>query len=399
MKKKYTRTIAGLILCAAVICYAVFSINSVGENMQYLIPAPQMQSGDAVPPGQDDTQAVQPDPNAAVKTLWESLKTQAEEWSGVMRAYTLTGIMEGASFTSDIGETKQARLNALGESAFAVVPQYLLFGRLLHPEELKNGGKVILLDEKLALALFQISQPIGRTVTFNGTDYQVMGVLRNGKKVGDSEEYSAYVPLSTLYGESVQLDALMVNAVPKKGVGARSSFQAVTSAWTSGGTVIDLGKEAMGNKMPVRILLFWLGLSLVLRAISWWNGHFLAFFADYKKRLVSSYAIRLFPRLMTGILILSAGYGVLAFAASYLIQFVVEPVYTFPEWVPAILVEWEDIQTAFWKVWQGAAKMRELRSPEIIRMQFFGMLLGWFSAGFAVLATKLMNKLFRKRDA
>ena len=403
MKEKKLRGFLALFVCAVVLVLTAVSIAAVGQDLQYLIPAPKMEAKQQ----QDDQQQNETDeqeettqkPNQAALTLWESLQTKAEKWPGMIKAYTLSGILEKASLISDIKETKQARLTALGENAFELTPKYLHFGRLFYPEELKKGGPVMLLDEKLALALFKISQPIGRTVTIGEVDFTVIGITRHAKSVGDSEDYGAYVPLAYLWDKEIQLQAMQVTVRPIPGAGARSAFATDMEALSPGGTMIDLGKEAMGAMLPVRVLLFFMGTALFFKILGLWNKQFRQFFADYKQRLARQYAVKLMPRLILGILALALGYGVLTMLISWLITYLVAPVYTFTEWVPAILVEWKDIQTAFWQVWQGAARLQELRSPELMRIRYFAMLTAWFSAGAAVSITILWVRWWAKRDA
>ena len=392
MKKIRIRGLLGILVCAVALLFSGLQINAVGNDLQYLIPAPKMEPNQQDQAGDDGSQeeeAPLPVPNSAAKALWESLQTAGEDWSGTMSAYTLGGIVEMASFTSDTEETKQARLTALGEKAFILEPQYLLFGRLFYPEELEKGADVILLDEQLALALFKISEPIDRTVTLNGKDFRVIGILRHARKVGDSEDYGAYIPLASVWDKEIQLQALQVNARPIPGAGARAKFASAMATWQAGGTLIDLGKEAMGAMLPLRVLLFFIGSVVFFRLLGWWNGQFRRFFEDYRSRLVREYAIRLMPRLSLGLIGLALGYGALALGAATLIEYIVAPVYTFTEWIPAVLVEWKDIQTAFWQVWQSAAQLTELRSPEFSRIRFFAMIVAWASAGAAVSLTAL----------
>ncbi len=398
MKEKKLRGFLALFVCAAVLIGSAISIFAVGQNLQYLVPAPQMEPAQQMDPQDDQQDQTPAKPNGQVLSLWESLKSTAEKWSGIMETYTLSGIVEKASMTSDTNETKQARLTALGENAFRLSPEYLHFGRLFYPEELQKGAEVILLDEMLALALFKISQPIGRTVTISSVDFTVVGILRHVKSVGDSEDYGAYVPLANLWDKEIQLQALQVTAKPIPGAGARSTFATDMENWKFGGTLIDLGKEGMGAMLPVRVLLFFAGAALFFRLLKLLNGQFMHFFSDYKQRLALEYAVRLMPRLLIGILALAIGYGALAALISWLITYLVEPVYTFTEWVPAILVEWKDIQSAFWLVWQGASKLQELRSPELNRIRFFGMLTAWFSAGAAVAMTMLWVRWWSRRE-
>ena len=71
----------------------------------------------------------------------------------------------------------------------------------------------------------------------------------------------------------------------------------------------------------------------------------------------------------------------------------VEPVYTFPEWVPAILVEPKDIQAAFWNVWQKPAAAAEWRTPELLRLRFYRELMGWSAGAAALLTGSLWGRL------
>ncbi len=410
MMKKCVRCLLALAVCAAVIVWAWVQTSAAGSDLQYLIPAPRMvpatqpdktgtdeAGGDPAAGNETGENARAALPNQATITLKENLQSLATGWAGVMQTYTMSGLLEAASLTADTGETKQARLTALSENAFVLEPEYLLFGRLFYPEELKGGCDGILLDEKLALALFKISQPIGRTVTVSGRDFSVVGILRHGKKVGDAEDYGAYVTLSGLRDLEIQLQALQVTARPLPGAGARAQFGKDMEQWSAGGTLIDLGKERMGALMPVRVLLFGLGCAAFFSLLRLWNRMFRRFFADYRTRLQNQYAVRLLPRLLLGVATLAVGYGVLAFGAALLVGYIVAPVYTFTEWVPAVLVEWKDIQTAFWNVWQGAASLMELRSPQLIRIRYFAVVTAWASAFAAVTLAILAARLKANR--
>ena len=95
--------------------------------------------------------------------------------------------------------------------------------------------------------------------------------------------------------------------------------------------------------------------------------------------------MNLLPQLVGMILLFCLGYGGAAALAAMLMNYIIQPVYTFPEWIPAVLVEWEDIAAAFWKVWQTSATLRELRSPEILRLRYFTLLIQGCSAAAGVL--------------
>ena len=394
MRKKPWRKLVLLLLLAAAMTYCVLAVNGVGNQLQYLIQAPAPSSASNMA----ETDEEQPQPNKGLMDQAEQLDSVMEGLSGNVSAYTLTGIVDRQSFQSDIGNGVQGRLELLGENAFAVRPKYLRYGRLFFPEELKKGADVILLDEQLALQLFNIGDPLERTVTVAGKEYRVIGILRHQKQVGDLNDAGAYIPLMSAVSTELTVDALMVTATPIAGTGASVAFKSAMQGWHSDGTMIDLGKESMGAKLWLRLLLFLCGMTLTLRAVRFLNRRVHDVLRDNSERLKSSYAIRLMPRFTAQTLVLGVGYLLCAGAAAVLMQYVIEPVYTFPEWIPAVLVEWEEIANAFWKCWQTPATLMELRSPEFMRLRFFGLMIQLASAACGITLALLYGRLRTREE-
>lgn len=393
MQKKPWRKLILLLLLSAALTYCVLAVNSVGNQLQYLVeaPGPEQEKTDT---GSNETQQ----PNKSLIERGEQLKSAMEGLSGNVSAYTLTGVVDQQSLQSDIGNGAQGRLELLGENSFALRPKYLRYGRLFFPEELEQGADVMLLDEQLALLLFNIGDPLERTVTLAGKEYRVIGIVRHQKQVGDLTDAGAYVPLASVASLELTVDALMVNAQPIAGTGASVAFKSAMDSWQSGGNMIDLGKESMGAKLWLRLLLFLSGMTLTLRAVRFLNQRVHDALRDDKERLKSSYAIRLMPRFTGQVLVLGVGYLLCAGVVALLMQYLIEPVYTFPEWIPAVLVEWEEIATAFWKCWQTPATLVELRSPEFMRLRFYGLMIQLTSAGCGVTLALLYGRLRTREE-
>lgn len=389
MKKKASWW-QNVLLAAFVIALAfgAWQADQVGDHLQYLVMPPDLV--EVTPPSSEDSETT-PAPmttNRGIVDAIESLKNRVTEWETTMECWTVGGVMEKRSLSCDV-ESVAARVELMGENGLLLHPLFLREGRLFYPDELKNGEKVILLDEQLALALFNYPYPVGRELSLEGITYRVIGVVRHTKQVGDLTDYGAYVPLMSILDASVTLDALQVEAKPRKGTGASVSFQ-LAEKWGSevigkSGTYHDLGKESMGARLWLRVLLFVAGMTLCLRAIRWLNGKVAYYGKRYRQQLQHKYAIRLMPELIGVILLFAAGYGLSIGCLGLLMYYIIQPVYTFPEWIPTILVEWKDIGTAFWKVWQVPAVMVELRSPEILRLRWLDLLIKGCSAGAAVL--------------
>ena len=379
MKMKKTPWWQAVLLAAfaAALAFGAYSVSQVGNHLQYLIAPPhklQTSGGEETPVK----------PNEPVAQWYAALKDVAEEWDSTMEAWTLGGVMENASLSAEGGGT-QGRVTVMGENGTTLHPLQLRFGRNFFPEELRDGAHVIILDEQAALALFRISDPIDRKVTVQGVEYRVIGVARHRKQVGDLTDYGAYIPLMSVIDQDITLDALQVEAAPRIGVGASVSFSTVCGTWQQGGTVIDLGKEGMAATLWLRVLLCLAGATALLRLIGWLNGQVRSYAKQYRQQLQVRYALSLMPQLAGMILLFCLGYGGAAALAAVLMNVIIQPVYTFPEWIPAVLVEWEDIAAAFWKVWQTSATLREMRSPEILRLRYFTLLIQGCSAATGVL--------------
>lgn len=388
MKKKITWWQTVLLLAFGVaLCFASWQIGAVGNHLQYLFPAPA-----PVQPQSSDDGSEQAKPNQAIADLEESFAGLTEEWQGMMRHWTLDGVIERADFSGS-SDSAQGRLYLMGEKGMLLHPLYLLSGRIFLPEELSRGEKVILLDEQLALKLFRISEPIDWEVELAGEKYRVVGVVRHSKQVGDLTDYGAYIPLNSVLDTMLTLDVLQVEAEPLPGVGAAVAFSNTMQSWQQGGTTIDLGKEGMAAALWLRVLGFIVGMTAVLRFVRWLNHRVSYYGRRYRQQLRLKYASRLMPELIGAILLFTLGYGAAALLAALVMNEIIQPVYTFTEWIPAVLVEWEDIADAFWKVWQLPAVMRELRSPELLRLRWLTLMVQGCSAGAGLVLALWYAKL------
>ncbi|MDD2647264.1 MAG: ABC transporter permease [Eubacteriales bacterium] len=388
-KRKLNKSGIWLVVIGAVLAlYAAMSVWSLPDTLQYMVLSPAVTESEKTVEGQ----AVKVRSNEDVKALAEALKKSAEnEWAGVIERYSLSSSAPSASLSGDKGGGASTALVAAGSDYFTIYPKLLIAGRLIYPEELKNGANVILLNEKLALSIFQMTAPIGRKVTLGETEYRVVGVLREQKGVGDLSVNMAYVPLASLYTVDFTLETLTVTAVPFPAQGALSNFASTVSSWKQGGDVYSIQKEKMRSLLSLRYLLCAAWLFFTIWALKIVNALLLNWLDRYRGRLLHQYALRLAPQTFGGCAVLFALYAVCAVSFVFMVQFALEPVYTFPEWIPTVLVEPEDIVAAFWNVRDMSSKTVELRSPQLIRLRFFAML-ARFAVMF-VLGGGLMNRL------
>ncbi len=373
MKKKFRGLVVLLLIFLGVMTYSLIQVNGVGSTLQYVVSPPELQQADT---SGSDSDANKVQPNQGLKDWQESLETAAEDMSEAIAKWTMGGVIQSTTVSNATEEASgDARIDLLGENAFAVHPRYILYGRTFYDEELKNGDKVIMVDEQLALKLYSVADPIDRTVLLNGEAYRIVGVVRHEKRVGDYMDMGAYIPLMSLVSQSIQPTAIVVEATPISGSGANVTFTNTMKQWKEGGTVIDLGKETMAATLWLRVLIFLVGFVIVMRVIKRLNREVAAYHRQYQAELQKTYAVRLMPQLMLRIVLFAVGYVICAGGLALLVNYLIRPVYTFTEWVPTVLVEWSDITTAFWNVWQTPATVLEFRTPELLRLRFFTVVL------------------------
>ncbi len=380
-----------LIIFLGVMTYGVVQVKSVGSNLQYVVASPALQQGGSA--GESENTAAGVKPNQSLKEWKESLDSLEDDLSQGVSAWTMGGVIQSTTVTDAKGEnSSDARIDLLGENAFTVHPRYLLYGRTFYDEELKNGDKVVMLDEQLALKLYAVADPIDRTVIINEEEYRIVGIVRHTKQVGDFADMGAYIPLMSLLSQNIQPTAIVVEATPISGAGANVTFTNAMKQWHQGGTVIDLGKETMAATLWLRFFLFLMGFVVTLRVIKRLNREVTMYHKSYHAQLQNVYASRLMPQLVGHIVLYAIGYMLCAGALALLVNYLISPVYTFPEWVPTVLVEWDDIATAFWNVWQTSATTIEFRTPELLRLRFFTVLLEACTACVSMIVVFLYAK-------
>ena len=361
-------------ICILVLGYAMIQIQQVGSALQYLMIAPE--------PVQLQENGIAS--NIAIQNSFERVKDVSENWGNVLTAWSMDGIQEKGTVAGN-DKAVQARVTMLGPDSIPLRQLLIRFGRSIYPEELDAGSRVILLDEQLALALFRVAEPIDREVTFSGETYRVVGIVRHSLRVGDTMDYGAYLPLKSILNMGCQVDGLCISGIPVPGSGAGVAFESMLSQLFPGGTLIDLGKESLGAWLWLRMLLGLLGLYGLFRLgkeIAVRSGLMIS---NLRLKLQASYALRLMPWMAGQILMLAGMTAVAILFFAMIMLFVLEPVYTFPEWVPSVLVEWSDIQSTFWSVWKKFSVMQEMRTPELMRLRFFTLVIDGFSALAGVL--------------
>ena len=390
------------LLALTVALYALFSLNAIPSQFQYLwlAPAP-VSNATAAPDSAATTDNTSPAAiaNTGMRDARLGMADLKEALSGACEPTTLYAIADGMSVIAnqDNATAVTARLEAIDDGAYALKPLVLKSGRLIYTDEFQTGTKVALVDEKLAVALFNYAEPTGRSLLLNGETYRIVGIVNDHRQVGDHWEYALYVPYRAVEKSALTMTALCIQTKPVPGAGGWAAFESATAALGKQGTCLSLTKEKMNAALPLRTLACLFGFMLVFFGLRVLTARSVTLYRAYRLRLREQYAIRLMPWVLSRGLPLLVGFAACAFAFAQLFLQLVAPVYTFPEWIPKVLVEPNDIAAAFWNVWQKQASLMELRSPELLQARFYQTLMGWACGALVltggVLATRLGDAL------
>ena len=378
-KKRKTRgkwlLALGALLMAAGLCMLALQ----PSVLQYCIVAPTDEAAPE-PSGQEaagqEAQTAKQE-SGALKALYDAWQTRVgEDLSEVLSAASIAARDYGFALSGE-GGSATATLTAVGESWFAVYPRYLVSGRLMTQQELKNGDRLIVLDEPLAFKLFPTADPIGRELTIGTERYEVIGVVRYRRSVGEYEQYQAYIPYTSAAEDRLPMEIVEVCGAALPQSGASRAFEDAAENWQAGGTFTDTDKEAMRGGIVARALAIALGLYLILYLLRRLNRRTAGLGADIRARLRREYFRDMLPGLLPRFGLLALGYAALLAAAYGVLTLAIEPMYVFTEWIPDVLVELSSITERFWQLTSAAAAPTAIRTKEYAEVRFWSGLVRW----------------------
>ena len=370
---------------AALQLAAVLMLLSVDPLLEFTMPAPDVRHIAATEnrPAHLDT---------GLKPLIEAREDIEEQLGEAVTALSVSALRAGTEVSGN-GTGARAALRAVDLRWLETCPRQLASGRWMDSGELKRGARVAVLDEDLAFALFGSEGAVGKEIEVAGARCEVIGTLHHRRGVGETEAFSAYIPLALADAQGVQLDVITMHALSAVSSGLEQSFaDAMRSAWGAG-EAHNLRKERMGALLMTRLLLFAFGMAALFRLlrrfaalVRRWRERIAALRArSYARRWLGPAALRGFAALLLAVLLLAAAYALLSFA--------IAPVYTFTEWVPESLVSLSALRAVFWDRTAAAARVLSVRTAESARIAFWGTLARTGAASL-LLGLALVRKKF-----
>ena len=396
MKRRFRISIlllAGILLLGA----GLAGLASVRSVMQYAF-LPSAGSGTGMPGQEGETPKASAETGTSMLLFYdESLKDMTASFPRL----TLYGIKAGVTLGTEAG-AKQGNVTvyAIGPSWYEVYPTRLRGGRPIVRPDMENRADVIMLDEKTAFRLFHSAETEGKTILLGDEgekkEYELVGAADHSRRIGETGEYAAWVPLDQLADCDMMVAAAPVDEVnrfPVFETQARTAFGSYGA-----GTAIDISKEKSRAMLPLLLVFTVLAIWLLKRWIRWLAGFAKERFQKVKAESKRRYTLPLLPyaagQLLPVFLLfaatLAACYGVAVLAVS--------PMKVFPEWIPDALGEYDSWISRFWALATDAARPVSLRTPELIEVQFYGNLILWGTLLILLRAAKKTLTGFGRKD-
>lgn len=158
-------------------------IQAVPGTFQHVYAAPQPVAAEE---GAQET-------NGGLREARLKTRELETELEGACEDATLYALAQPAAVSvPDGGKSASTRLVGVEESWFYLNSPVLLNGRLLYPDECIYGERVALVDEQLAVALFQYAEPLGEEIEVAGQRYRIVGVIKAGQARGRPDGTTAF---------------------------------------------------------------------------------------------------------------------------------------------------------------------------------------------------------------
>ena len=344
-KKKRRGMLAVLLGLVLTVCGGALTL-TVGGRLEYILPAPAAtQEG------------------GELNALYEEAKKQMASIADSITAGAVGARAQGVNLSAE-AQSAEATVYAVGSGYFDVTHETLLDGRLISEADVKRAENVVVIDERMALSFFAGNEPVGQTVTLSGLDYEVAGVIkaerlnyevagviRTSRRLGETDEHVAYIPITAASANALAMQTVELTAqTADKTTGSAILMENTLKTWQPGGSFYNYDKLALGAAMPIRWAVLFVGVALLLSLLARLNAAAWGRVCLYADRLKTRYARDMLGGMIGSVLLMLLGYAALAGAAFALAKFSIDPLYVFTEWVPEVLVELSSIAKRFWSL-------------------------------------------------
>ena len=380
MGKRKHRGVLLMALGAVLMLTGAVLTAQVKGGLQYILPAPAASKD-----------------GGELEDLYEAGQKQLAGMADTLKDYGIGARKQGASLSKPAGTALDTVVYAVGEGYFDAVHETLIAGRTISHADVQKAEDVIVLDERAALAMFPGDDPLGKEVELDGKTFEVAGVIRADRRLGERDEHICYIPITTASRSGMRMQTVEVNAHGTTAQGSSILMKDTLSAWKPGGSFYDFDKLALGAVMPMRWLLLFAGAAFLLSLLSRMNAFTWGRLVYYNDQLKTRYARDMAAGMAGSLFLTVLGYVLLGAAAFLLAKFSIEPLYVFTEWVPEVVVELSSLQSRFWSLNDANAQAVRYVSSRLCQMEMGQGFLRWgllaALAGLALHGIPWLNRL------
>ena len=309
--------------------------------------------------------------------LYEGGTEQLAGMSDVLTASSIGARLQGTNITAGEGKSIEVTLYAVGAGYFDVIHEQLLQGRFISETDVRRANRVIVLTDAAALALFPGDDPEGRSVTLGGVQYEVAGVIRGGRRIGETDEHVAYIPITAAGEAKLTMQTVELLAKGVDEIGSSILMRDTLRAWRPGGSFYTVSKLKLGAAMPLRWLLLIVGCKLLMALLRRLNALAWGRVCHFAQELRLRYALHLLPAMAASAFVCLLGYAALAGATFLLARFSIAPLLVFTEWVPEVIVELSSLARRFWALNAANAAAARYVCREVCAVELGQGLLHW----------------------
>ena len=381
--------LVGILLLGA----GLIGLTTVPDVLQYAFLPSSVSNTETMLPAEttedDSSIAAEPankKPAVSTTPLYDLYIKAAENMGELFPKLTMHGVKAGVSLEVEGIEPQSVYLYSLGPHWNEVYYPNVVKGRILGTTDAEEALEVVVLDEETAFKFYRDVDPIDQLVTYGGKKLEVAGVAPHSKKLGETGDFAAWVPLDQL----TDADLLILSAPAKSG-DLFPAFKKYAESVCGKGTAIDLSQEKFRALMPLVLVLVIVVIWLMKRWIRRLTG-FIRVQVEkirverqhsYPKKLIPYAALQMLPVVLLIVLTIAVCFGVAVVA--------MKPMQIFPEWVPETLGEYEPWVARFWQLVNVSAQPITMKTPELAEVQFWSSLILWGT--FVILLRAAKNTL------
>ena len=253
-KKKRRGMLAVLLGLVLAVCGGALTL-TVGGRLEYILPA---------------SAATQE--GGELNALYEDAQKQMASIADSITAGAVGARAQGVNLSAE-AQSAETTVYAVGSGYFDVTHETLLDGRLISEADVKRAENVVVIDERMALSFFAGNEPVGQTVTLSGLDYEVAGVIKAERRLGETNEHIAYIPITSASANALAMQTVeMIAKTADKTTGSAILMENTLKTWQPGGSFYNYDKLALGAAMPIRWAVLFVGVALLLSLLARLNA-------------------------------------------------------------------------------------------------------------------------------